>query len=611
MKLATKGLLVVSVPLIFQLIIVSVLAVLLWQAQELASREARVKDIIAECNRVATNLGSTMQSVFSSNSEPGSPRRPLQQADFDYIRTSVQALQQKLLDQPEEAKNIQRLSQFTEKFIRQLQAARAADDPARPEHGSQDLLQLKLFVTGGHLFDIFNNMIAIENQTHPEQPEQRENGRLVIRLWLLAAVGFSALAAVGLAYFSSMTIRKPLERMVKNAQRISQRQALEPQMDGNDELAKLDRVLHSVNLAIEEALTNERNLISYAADLVFSIDRSGIFQSVNPYSRTMLGFEHEELIGTSVLLLIPKEDRETATQYFSSYYKENETLSFEIRMQKRDQEVIDTSWSAIWSQREDSFFCVAHDVTERKHVERLKQDFIAMISHDLRTPLMSVLSSINLVQSGATGEVSAPVESELNSAERSVDHLIELVNDLLDFEKLEAGRMDFDIVPIHINEIVNESVRMVQALSDQRHVSIESPTKDFAVAGDQRKLIQVLVNLLSNALKHSPEGGVIKVQTRLVDGMLELSIHDQGPGVPDEFAEKIFAPFEQISHRPTAALGTGLGLAICKLVVEGHGGKIAVRHSDVLPGSAFWFTLSTAPNLGASASVPASRNTRG
>jgi signal transduction histidine kinase len=234
-----------------------------------------------------------------------------------------------------------------------------------------------------------------------------------------------------------------------------------------------------------------------------------------------------------------------------------------------------------------------------------------MISHDLRTPLMSVLSSINLVQSGATGEVSAPVERELNSAERSVDHLIELVNDLLDFEKLEAGRMDFDIVPIHINEIVNESVRMVQALSDQRHVSIESPTKDFAVAGDQRKLIQVLVNLLSNALKHSPEGGVIKVQTRLVDGMLELSIHDQGPGVPDEFAEKIFAPFEQISHRPTAALGTGLGLAICKLVVEGHGGKIAVRHSDVLPGSAFWFTLLTAPNLGAPASVPASRNTRG
>jgi PAS domain S-box-containing protein len=591
-KLSTKGLLVVSFPLIFQLIIVSVLAVLLWQAQNLAAREARAKDIIAECNRVATNIGSTMQSVFSSNSQPGSLTRPLEQSDFDFIRTSVQALQQKLLDQPEEAKNVQRLSQFTEKFIRQLKAAKDAGDPAKTDlHASQDLLQLKLFITGGHLFDIFNNMIAIENQTHPEQPKQREQGRLVIRLWLLAAVGFSALAALGLAYFSSMTIRKPLERMVKNAQRISQRQELEPLMDGNDELANLDRVLHSVNLAIEEALTSERNLISYAADLVFSIDRSGIFQSVNPYSKTMLGFEHEQLIGTSVLLLIPKEDRETATQYFSSYDKENETLSFEIKMQKRDQEVIDTSWSAIWSQREDSFFCVAHDVTERKHVERLKQDFIAMISHDLRTPLMSVLSSINLVQSGATGEISAPVESELNSAERSVDHLIELVNDLLDFEKLEAGRMDFDIVPIQISEVVNESVRMVRALSDQRKVTIESSIKDFAVAGDQRKLIQVLVNLLSNALKHSPEGGLIKVQTSLVDKMLELSVHDQGPGVPDQFVDKIFAPFEQISDRSTAALGTGLGLAICKLLVEGHGGEIGVRSSRLLNGSAFWFTV--------------------
>jgi PAS domain S-box-containing protein len=595
MKLATKGLLVVSFPLIFQLIIVIVLALLLWHVQQLAAKEARAQDVISECNRLSANMGTLMQSVFASDRASGILPRPLTQSDLDYVRSSVRALQQRLVDEPLEAKNVQRLSRFAEKFVQQLQVAKAED----PHNilGPKDLLELKLFVTTQHLFDIFNNMIEIENQTQPKQPELREKARQLIRLWLLAAVVVSSLAALALAYFSSMTISKPLQRMVKNALSISKRQPLEPEMIGNDELANLDRLLHTVNDAIEQALINERNLINYAADLVFSIDKNGVFKSVNPYSATLLGVDHEKLIGTSVLLLISKENRDQVNQYFSNYYqyKEGQTLSFEVRMQSKDLEAIDTSWSAIWSQREKSFFCVAHDITERKHVERLKQDFIAMISHDLRTPLMSVLSSINLVQSGAAGQISAPVESELNGAERSVDHLIELVNDLLDFEKLEAGRMDFDMVPTQISEIVNESVRMVQALSDQRHITIESPVNDFTVVGDQRKLIQVLVNLLSNALKHSPEGGVIKVQTRLVNGMVELAIHDQGPGVPYEFAEKIFAPFEQISHRSSAALGTGLGLAICKLIVEGHGGTIAVRHSDVLVGSAFWFTLPPVP----------------
>lgn len=381
--------------------------------------------------------------------------------------------------------------------------------------------------------------------------------------------------------------------MVRNAACMSTRQPLEPELEGNDELAKLDRVLHSVNAAIEEALTSERNLINYAADLVFSIDRQGTFLSVNPFSMTMLGYTPEELIGTSVLKLIPPENLDHVKKTLGGNYKGRESLLFETKMQCKT-EIIETSWSVIYSQRERTFFCVAHNITERKHVERLKQDFIAMISHDLRTPLMSVSSSINLVQSGATGEISEVVEKELNSAERSVDHLIELVNDLLDFEKLEAGRMTFEVVPLQINEVIDESVRLVDALAVDRKITIETPQQDLLISGDQRKLIQVTVNLLSNALKHSPEGGVIKVQTKKVAGMVEIAIHDQGPGVPDEYAEKIFAPFEQISHRSTAALGTGLGLAICKLVVEGHGGKIAVRHSELLQGSAFWYTLPAA-----------------
>ncbi|CAN5350998.1 hypothetical protein BH10CYA1_BH10CYA1_17180 [soil metagenome] len=591
MKLATKGLLVVSVPLIFQLIIVCVLAVLLWRAQELAATEARAKDVIYACNHTTVDIAKTMQSSFKSDRAAGIMPRALEQQDIDKVLNSVASLEALISQLPEQSRNVERLSQFAEKFLAQLKEAKAARSSQDYEVlNTSEMLELRMVRTSLKLMDIFGDIIALEDKTNPESPGQRKEARLMIRVWLIGACVITALVGVALAYFSSSTIRKPLERMVKNAVRMSTRQPLETELEGNDELAKLDRVLHSVNAAIEEALTSERNLITYAADLVFSIDRQGTFLSVNPFSKAMLGYASEELIGTSVLKLIPPENTEQVKKTLGSNYRGRESMLFETKMQCKT-EVIETSWSVIYSQRDRTFFCVAHNITERKHVERLKQDFIAMISHDLRTPLMSVSSSISLVQSGATGEISEAVEKELNSAERSVDHLIELVNDLLDFEKLEAGRMNFEVVPLLLSEVIDESVRLVSALVVDRKITIETPSEDLMVAGDQRKLIQVTVNLLSNALKHTPEGGVIKVQTKNIDGMVEIAIHDQGPGVPDEYAEKIFAPFEQISHRATAALGTGLGLAICKLVVEAHGGKIAVRHSDLLEGSAFWYTL--------------------
>lgn len=594
MKLATKGLLVVSVPLIFQFVIVCVLAILLWRAQELAATEARAKDIIYTCNHTTVDIAKTMQSTFRTDRSAGVLPRNLEQHDIESVQGSIVNLQSKLFDRPVQARNVERLSQFSERFIDELKKAKAAEmSKDEEEHSKREMLEFRMVKTSRHLIEIFGDIIKLENKTNPEKPEQRAEARLLIRIWLIAACVITALVGVLLAYFSSRTIRNPLERMVRNAACMSTRQPLEPELEGTDELAKLDRVLHSVNAAIEEALTSERNLINYAADLVFSIDRQGTFLSVNPFSMTMLGYSPEELIGTSVLKLIPPENLEHVKKTLGGNYKGRESLLFETKMQCKT-EVIETSWSVIYSQRERTFFCVAHNITERKHVERLKQDFIAMISHDLRTPLMSVSSSINLVQSGATGEISEVVEKELNSAERSVDHLIELVNDLLDFEKLEAGRMNFEVIPLPIGEVIDESVRLVDALAVERRITIETSKQNLMVAGDRRKLIQVTVNLLSNALKHSPEGGVIKVETRNISGMVEIAIHDQGPGVPDEYAEKIFAPFEQISHRATAALGTGLGLAICKLVVEGHGGKIAVRHSELLQGSAFWYTVPVA-----------------
>jgi signal transduction histidine kinase len=198
---------------------------------------------------------------------------------------------------------------------------------------------------------------------------------------------------------------------------------------------------------------------------------------------------------------------------------------------------------------------------------------------------MSILGSINMVQMKSEG-MTTEARSDLASAERSVDHLIALVNDLLDFEKLEAGQMEFDIKPVTLDAIFQESAPLIEALLDQSDVQLNLPAQDCNVRGDKVKLVQLTVNLLSNAIKHSPREGQVEITVTKMQDFVEVAIHDQGPGVPPEHAERIFQPFGA-----TAAMGTGLGLAICKLIVKGHAGEIGVRPSELLGGSAFWFTV--------------------
>jgi PAS domain S-box-containing protein len=584
MKLATKGILLVSVPVVMQVILIVTLSMLLWQAHNLALQEASAKDIIADCNLLTQNAFQLVKHVYGIDGDS----TPLSNDDITLLQRNVTELKQKLGAEKDQTAAMEQLTKLSTTFIPLLYAAR---DHKLESQGSKFRSEKYLFRALDQTYSSIGSVIASVNTMHRNDPEERARAAEAIKYSLIGFVIVSIILTLALAYFASISIRKPLELMAKNAANISKRIALEPAIDGRDELADLDNLLHQVDESIDVALTSERNLISYAGDLVCSIDQHGIFRSANPFASSLLGYHPEDLIGSSVLDVVLSDDCDKVDRLITARNQNGGTTTLEVRMQSSTQLVIETSWSAIWSERDNSLFCVIHDITERKHLERLKQDFIAMISHDLRTPLMSVNSSIDLVQSGATGPLQPQTERQLNSASRSAEHLIDLVNDLLDFEKLEAGRMDFDLTAVSFNEVFDEAVQLVKALSDERQVQIQIPDQTVLVIGDHRKLVQVVVNLLSNALKHSPNNSLIRLESVKVEDLVEISVHDQGPGIPDEYAESIFAPFEQITDRPTAALGTGLGLAICKLIIEGQGGEIGVRRSSLLNGSAFWFTV--------------------
>lgn len=224
-------------------------------------------------------------------------------------------------------------------------------------------------------------------------------------------------------------------------------------------------------------------------------------------------------------------------------------------------------------------------------VERMKREFLQMISHDLRTPLTSIQLFLNLLAEGSYGELAPRGVTKAMTANENARRLIKLVNDLLDIEKLESQKLELAKSPTAIGELIESAIASVKSFADKSSVSIESKSETIEVDADSDRVIQVLINLLGNAIKFSPPETSVRVKATLCNHAVRVEVTDEGRGVPAELQDKIFERFQQVRKEDETALkGTGLGLAICKLIVEQHGGTIGVESRNG-EGSTFWFTL--------------------
>jgi PAS domain S-box-containing protein len=231
------------------------------------------------------------------------------------------------------------------------------------------------------------------------------------------------------------------------------------------------------------------------------------------------------------------------------------------------------------------------DASERHDVERLKAELVSVVSHELRTPLTALRGSIGLLTGGVMGGLPPDVMELLGIAERNTLRLIKLVNDILDLERLQEGKLKLSVQPVRALQLVERSLESVKSFADQAHIAIDVRCVDDVVIGDGDRLVQVLVNLLSNAVKFSPAGSSIAIEAAVEPRTMVFRISDHGRGIPASHRSTIFERFEQV--RATDARekgGTGLGLAISKAIIEQHGGTIGVE-SEEGAGSTFWFRV--------------------
>jgi len=233
------------------------------------------------------------------------------------------------------------------------------------------------------------------------------------------------------------------------------------------------------------------------------------------------------------------------------------------------------------------------DITERKEVERLKAEFVSTVSHELRTPLTSIRGALGLVIGKFADSLPDVVRELLETANRNGERLTLLIDDILDLEKIKAGQLDFDFGPVDLADLARKAIAADAGFGQSHGVELRllDLPESAMVWADPHRLLQVFANLISNAVKYSPGGGVVDVTVRRLEGRFRVSVRDFGRGIPEEFRSRIFQRFSQADSSDTREKGgTGLGLAITMAIVKEHGGSIDFSTAEGA-GTEFFFEL--------------------
>lgn len=475
LQLKDKALILVAVPLLFELIFVASLTVLLRQAETETLRESHSKLILAESNSVLRNFidaGMALYMYQLSDSQTFLERfQDLSQSVPEKIKT----LRVMLRDSPNQAEALDRVERVSNAGLKILgQASMLISEGESVSQLKNSRQELNNMIQ--ELMSEIQRFSKEQEKAEHVSPEAAAQAKELVVRWLAIGIMLNIVIAVILALYFNRTTTQRLNVLMENTDHLARGETLSPFVEGADEIAKLDKVFHRMADALIEA-------------------------------------------------------------------------------------------------------------------SRRKQELMAMVAHDLRTPLTSIRASLSLMSMGAMGEMPDKAKRQIDGAEKNTKRLINLINDLLDIEKMEAGKMEMKFSSCVLQEIFDEAADSVREFAKNAKVEIEVAETSITFDSDQERLVRVLINLLGNAVKFSPPESTVKLTAEVIDNSVEVRVDDQGRGIPNDFKDKIFVRFQQVNPEDKQEKqGTGLGLAICKAIIEGHKGTIGVD-SELAKGSSFWFRI--------------------
>jgi len=364
-----------------------------------------------------------------------------------------------------------------------------------------------------------------------------------------------------------------------------------------------------------------RELIENAPDGVLQIDTSGKIALANRAAEILFGYTREEFSRLSVDELVPEGRRVNHAKHRANFVEAGVSrpmgLGLNLSGRRKDgtEFPVEISLSHMNTPNGVHVTAVVRDVTERKHMEekvralqqsymaelearqkqaerlnQLKNEFLASVSHELRTPLHTIIGFSDLLSEELEGPLNPTQRDFVSHIRRDSDHLLGLINDLLDLSRIESGRLELHVESLSLRTAISEAVSAIRSHADEKAVRVvEDNIGDLRIAADPIRLRQILYNLLNNAVKFTTAGGEVSVYAEQDGGVVRVTVADTGVGIPTDEQPKIFDRFYQVSNKGG---GAGLGLAISKQLVELQGGSISVE-SEPGRGSRFQFDLPT------------------
>jgi PAS domain S-box-containing protein len=348
-------------------------------------------------------------------------------------------------------------------------------------------------------------------------------------------------------------------------------------------------------IALRQEQERSLQLITSSVDGIVAFDADGCCTLWNPAMEQMTGLRQEDVMGRrgvdvfSVLL-----DAKTLQGFHPGIEETVTTFEFHFtHPETRQPQWIEAHYSPLngSSEMHNGGLLMVRDVTQQRELERMKREFIAIISHEIRTPLSSIRGALGLLATGVLDDDPPTAKEMLGIANNNIERLVRLVNDVLALNRLESGQVELKKQWCEAATLVQQAFSSVQNLAEANQVNSRSSTGTIQVWADPDWLVQVLMNLINNAVKFSPAGATVSVNVEPQPQQVLFRVTDQGRGIPSEKLETIFGQFQQVSMSDSRQKGgTGLGLSICRLIVQLHGGRIWAE-SEFGRGSIFYFTL--------------------
>jgi PAS domain S-box-containing protein len=349
--------------------------------------------------------------------------------------------------------------------------------------------------------------------------------------------------------------------------------------------------------ALQKSENRYRDLYEEAPDAYFSVGTDGYITRANRRATELLGYSRDELVGRPVFDLYADtpSGKEKARGVFQRFLAGKEIRNEELEMRRADgsevwislsvRPILDIEGRVIASRS------VVADITKHKKLDQLKDDFIGLVSHELRSPLTVITGAVNTVLTEA--ERLSPEERRqlLKDASLEAELLSNLLGNLLELSRIQASRLYLHVEAIDVSKVIQGTVEEIKRQSSAHQFVVDLPKKLPPVEADELRLERIIYNLLENAIKYSPQGGEIRVSVRPQEKHLVIAVSDQGIGISRADQAKLFQPFQRLEEsRLDGVKGAGLGLLVCRRLVEAHGGRIWVE-SEPGRGSTFFFTI--------------------